>query len=87
MVIKLNEKRLYFEPKAIYKSKLDGQLYIMVDRTGCEMDDGQESCAMCKGRIVFGRPNGDIVIKCPYMFNSNNFQWETYFEKMEIKNG
>jgi hypothetical protein len=79
----LDEKRPYFEIGAWYQYQWDGTICKMIDNEKCEADDGQESCAICKGRIIFEKLDGTKFVKCPYTFNPNNIQWVPYFTKIE----
>ena len=81
MIKKQEKERPYFEIGCLYKSQFDDSILKMIGRSDCEMDDGQESCVLCHGRIIFKTTEGKIVEKCPYTFNPNNINWEVCYDK------
>jgi hypothetical protein len=78
-------KNIHYEIGKIYKYPKDGKLYTLKSFTTdstCH-DDGQESCVICKGKMLFEWENKEQLISCPYAYDEKSKNWVPYFIKVK----
>lgn len=77
-------KKPYYEIGKTYIYPHTGEHCVLIATTTNEKchDDGQETCAICKGKMKFKTSRGKEIITCPYTYNEVSRDWVPYLLKI-----
>jgi len=76
-----NKVALHYHPGKRYLIK--GRIGVMLGWQECEVDDREESCWLCPGRIVINfNDDKPTEVMCGWGYNENNKNWEYMYKEV-----